>query len=128
MSAAIVNRIDEQARVVHISFSGVREELLANMRCYGVKFLPALTNRNTVGIPYKAGMRKEAVALFAKSAMEIIDIWTMRGGVTKRIESDFARAFLVVAANQAESEDGSEEGRQIAEWVKKRSATVGGAA
>jgi hypothetical protein len=128
MSAAIVNRIDEQARVVHISFSGVREELLANMRCYGIKFLPTLTNRNTVGIPYKAGLGKEAVALFAKSAMEIIDIWTMRGGVTKRIESDFARSFLVVTANQADSDDGSEEGRQISEWIRRQVATAGGAA
>ena len=105
--SARLDFIDREKRVLWICFEGRGDELEANLCAYGVRYVPGF-RCGRVGIefdwpleikgkPGKPGTWGEP----AESAVTIVEILTMRQGVTKRHEADFLHALGIVQQHQA---------------------------
>jgi hypothetical protein len=103
--SAHVDFIDKAKRILWMSYDGQGDQLEANLRAYGVEYVPDFRH-GRVGISFvrpcsSDGLMKSNTLEYA--ACEIIDILTMRSGVTKSHESRFMNALATVQEHQRES-------------------------
>jgi hypothetical protein len=104
--SAHLSQIDREKKVLWISYEGRGDELEMNLRAYGVRYVPGFCN-GRVGIEYS---RRDNPPLGRSSeldeaAVTLVDILTMRQGVTKRHEAAFIAAQGVVQQHQADYEE-----------------------
>jgi len=100
--------IDREKQVLWICYEGRGDELEMNLRIYSVRYVPGFRN-GRVGIEYT---RWDNPLLGQKSALveaavTIVDILTMRQGVTKRHEATFVESLGIVQQHQATVEAAS---------------------
>jgi len=101
--SAHIDFIDRAKRVLWICYEGRGDELEMNLRTYGVEYVPAFRH-GRVGISYARSCPEDKGehALLADSAEELVEILTMRSGVTKKQEKHFAAALSIVQSYQSE--------------------------
>jgi hypothetical protein len=86
--SAAIDFVDPQKRVMWISYEGRGDELEANLRAYGVEYVPDFRH-GRVGITYTLKAAPE-------DAVTLVDILTMRCGVNKGHEDAFHGALYRV--------------------------------
>lgn len=84
-----IDFVDRVARVAWICFDGRGDELEANMRAYGIEYVPAF-RQGCVGVTYRMGIEETVRARFFDAAVEAVDLLTMRRGITRAQEETFA--------------------------------------
>jgi len=101
--SAHLDYIDKEKRVLWISYIGRGDELEANLRTYGVEYIPA-PHSGRVGIGYSrpAPEDKGKSSELSENAVTIVALLTIRSGVTRSQELDFAYALSVVQGYQRE--------------------------
>lgn len=117
--------IDREKGVAWIVYQGVADELYANLRSYGVDFIPSLYS-GRVGITFRRALNDAALEVLSGSAATVVELMTVRRGVTKRDEREFYTALVVVQSCQRVEKHESVQARDLADWVK--TMKVGGAA
>jgi hypothetical protein len=106
MSGTHLDFIDREKKVLWISYEGQGDELEANLRAYGVEYVPGFRN-GRVGIEFTSECLEAngRPSKLAEAAVTLVAILTMRSGVTKSMEKDFFSALSDVQAHSRTYEE-----------------------
>jgi len=101
--SARLDYIDKEKRVLWIVYEGRGDELEANLRTYGIEYVPTFRN-GRVGIGYSrsAPEDKDKSSQLSECAVTVVALLTIRSGITKSQENDFAYALSMVQGYQRE--------------------------
>jgi hypothetical protein len=97
VSGTHLDFIDREKKVLWISYDGRGDELEANLRAYGVYYVPGFRN-GRVGIEFARPCLEAQghASKLTEAAVTIVSILTMRSGVTKQMEEDFICSLQIV--------------------------------
>lgn len=115
--SARLDFIDHDAGVVWVSYEGRGDELATNLRVYCVDFVPSL-RVGRVGIPFRTPLRAETAEVLTDAAVGVVDLLTVRRGVTKREEREFGSKLITIQSFQSRAE--SQQARDLSAWVSSR--------
>ncbi|HOX30889.1 MAG TPA: hypothetical protein PLB91_01085 [Spirochaetales bacterium] len=101
--SAHIDFIDTTKRVIWACYEGRGDELEANLRGYGVEYIPTFRNgRIGIGFARYCPEERGEQAQLAKAVEDLVDILTQRSGVTKQQERRFVEALSIVQSFQAQ--------------------------
>ncbi len=123
--SAIGYRVDREAGVLWITHRGRGDELSMNLRHYGIDHVPALRNAS-VGITFDPALTEKSFLAFRAAAIAVVEALTARRGVAYGEQRAFGLDLAAVQAHQVKNT--SEQGRDLAEWVRSTREKAGGIA
>jgi hypothetical protein len=108
MSGAHIDFIDRAKRVLWLSYDGQGDQLEANLRAYGVEYVPDFRH-GRVGISFTQSCPETegARGLLSDSTEDLLQILTTRSGITIAMEKKFFCALTVVQEHQRDRVEAS---------------------
>jgi len=109
--------VDREAGVAWIGYQGCADELAANLRAYGVEFIPTL-HFGRIGIRFRNALNDAALGVLKDAAAEVVDLMTVRRGITERDERRFFTSLVIVQSCQKIDKDESVQGKELSDWIR----------